>query len=310
MLYRYLNWFESEPADALLPYDGDAMSDFVTLGALAKTRRTRRIHCARGGHQFALQLHSYQERDVKCVVCAAEVEMTSEYMSTQVQLDWLPALLARRLAGPNAAPDMLIENRLWRLASLNTAAGDVPVYLLRAGWYIDFAPILSCLQLDSVGRQIVLTSSPLINTQLADTHRTILALDEVARMETEGLWLDFRRLGDAITAPYPVWFDHDPASGRLAIGDEAIVLRRSQKEVVGLLAAAHEAGHQSVKWKPLLRQARYGGQYTSLWQALPSELRRFIDTAKGDVWIRKEALPPSRAGPPSTSNAPSPDDHE
>lgn len=310
MLYRYLNWFESEPADALLPYDGDAMSDFVTLGALAKTRRTRRIHCARCGHQFALQLHSYQERDVKCMLCAADVEMTSEYMSTQIQLDWLPALLARRLAGPNAVPDMLIENRLWRLASLHTAAGDVPVYLLRVGWYMDLAQILTRLQAESRGRQIVLSSSPLINDQLADTHRTILAIDEVARMGTEGLWLDFRCLGNAITAPYPVWFDHDPASGRLAIGDDAIVLRRNQKEFIGLLAAAHKAGQRSVRWKPLLRQARYGAQYTALWQALSPDLRRFIDTAKGEVWIRKEALPPSRAGPPSTPKPPPHDDHE
>ncbi|UNP29281.1 hypothetical protein [Lysobacter gummosus] len=299
-----MNWFESEPAGALLPYDGDAMSDFVTLGALAKIRRTRRIHCTRCGHQFALQLHSYQERDVKCVVCMGDVEMTSEYMSTQVQLDWLPALLARRLAGPNAEPDMLIENRLWRLASPETAAGGVPIYLLRAGWYVDLAPILSLLQLELDGRQIVLSSSPLINSQLADVHRTILALDEIARMETEGLWLDFRRLGDAITASYPVWFDLDPASGRLAIGDEVIVLRRNQKEFVGLLAAAHEAGHRSVRWKPLLRQARYDAHYTALWQALSPDLRRFIDTAKGEAWIRKEALPPSRAGPPSTSNPP------
>lgn len=310
MIYRYLSWFEFEPVGALLPYDGDAMSQFVTLGALTKIRRTRQIHCRQCGHQFALQLHSYQERDVKCAVCAADVEMTSEYMSTQVQLDWLPASLARRLAGPGATPQALIEHRLWRVADLSTTAGNVPVYLLRVGWYMDLGQILSRLQLESGGRQILLSSSPLINDQLADANRSILALDEVARMETEGLWLDLRRLGDAITAPYPVWFDHDPVSGRLAIGDEAIVLRRNQKEFVGLLAAAHEAGHRSVRWKPLLRKARYDAHYTALWQALSSELRRFIDTAKGEVWIRKEALPPSRAGPPSTSNSPPHDDHD
>ena len=310
MLYRYLNWFESEPVDALLPYDGDAMSDFVTLGALTKTRRTRRVHCVRCGHQFALQLHSFQERDVKCVVCSAEVEMTSEYMSTQVEVDWLPMLLARRLAGPTSVPDMLIDHRLWRLASLTTAAGEVPVYLLRVGWYMDLAPIHSRLRLESSGRQILSSSSPLINSQLADVNRTILAIDEVARMETEGLWLDFRRLGNAITAPYPVWFDLDPASGRLAIGDEVLVLRRKQKEFVRLLATAHKEGHRSASWKPLLRQAGYDANYTALWQALSPKLRRFIDTAKGDAWIRKETLPPSRAGPMGRSEHPPHDDHD
>ncbi|WP_031372160.1 hypothetical protein [Lysobacter antibioticus] len=303
MLYRYLSWFESEPVDALLPYDGDAMSDFVTLGALTKVRRTRKIHCRQCGHEFALQLHSFQEIDVRCVVCAAQVEMTSEYMSTQVKLDWLPNALARRLAGPDAVPEMLVENRLWRVASASTVAGNIPIYLLRAGWYVDFPPILSRLQQESSGRQILLSSSPLINGQLDDANRVILAIDDVARVETEGLWLDVRRMGHEVTAPYPIWFDLDPSGDRLTIGDAVLVLRRNQKEFMRLLAAAHEAGHTAVNWKNLLRQSKYDAHYTALTQALPPEVFRFIDTAKGEVWIRKQALPLSRAGPALTSKA-------
>ena len=304
MLYRYLSWFESEPVDALLPYDGDAMSNFVTLGALTSIRRTRQIECIDCGHEFALQLFGWQDSDAKCVKCAGRVRMNSEYMSTKIKLDWLPRVLARRLAGPDAVPDMLVENRLWRVASAGTSAGNIPVYLLRAGWYVDFPPILSRLQQESISRQILLSSSPLINGQLADANRTILAIDEVARVETEGLWLDLRRMADAVTAPYPIWFHLDPSGDRLTIGDEALVLRRNQKEFMRLLAAAHGVGHRAVNWKGLLRQAGYDAHYTALTQAFSPELFRFIDTAKGDVWIRKKALPRPRAGPPPNLREP------
>lgn len=309
MLYRYLSWFESEPVDALLPYDGDAMSNFVTLGALSSIRRTRQIECIDCGHEFALQLFGWQDSDVKCVKCGGRVRLTSEYISTQIKLDWLPSVLARRLAGVDAAPEMLVENRLWRVAHAGTSAGNVPVYLLRAGWHVDFPPILARLQQDSTGRQILLSSSPLINEQLTDANRIILAIDEVARIETEGLWLDLRRLADAVTAPYPIWFELDPSGDRLTIGDEVLVLRRNQKEFMRLLAAAHKAGHHAVNWKTLLRQAGYDAQYTALTQAFSPELFRFIDTAKGDVWIRKKTVPRSRAGPSRSPEIPLRESH-
>lgn len=309
MLYRYLSWFESEPVGALLPYDGEAMSNFVTLGALSDIQRTRQITCLDCGHEFALQLFMWQERDVKCVACGGRVKFTTEYMSTQIKLDWLAQVLTRRLGGPDELPHTLVESRLWRLANAATSAGDVPVYLFRAGWHVPLPPIVSKLQEESTGRQIVLSSSPLINEKLADTNRTIFAIDEVARMETEGVWLDLRRLGDALTAPYPLWFDLDPSNDRLTIGTEVLVLRRNQKEFMRLLAAAHESGHPSVNWKNLMRQARYDANYTSLTQAFPPELFRFIDTAKGDVWIRKEALPRARAGPSPTYKDESNDDN-
>ncbi|QQQ01004.1 hypothetical protein [Lysobacter enzymogenes] len=300
MLDRFISWFEIEPASALLPYDGWAMSKFVDLGALTPPRRTRQVLCHACGDQHPRQLPLWADPEVTCGTCGSkQVELISDHMSVQIRLPWLPSTFARLLSGPTAVPMELIPERLWRLTTTTTSAGRAPVYLLRSGWHIDQLGIKAVLGQEESARQILITSSLLLNDQISTSHRIVIPMDEAIRIETEGIQLNHRRLGTVVTAPLPLWFTLEPPYNRLILGGETLVLRRKQKRFMRLLKEKHAIGFPSFDWRELAEECKYSRQITSLSQIFSDEVRRFIDSGHGHVWIRKEAVPRVIDAPPN-----------
>ncbi|MBT2748262.1 MULTISPECIES: hypothetical protein [unclassified Lysobacter] len=294
---RFLRWFEREPVDALMPVDeSDGTNNLLVLGALNTPRRTIRVQCMDCHLGGVRQSYMHGDHGLRCTKCGGVVELGATFQSVQINREWLPRALTQQMARADQLPTMLIENRLWRLAYLKTKAGRVPVYLVRCGWDVIYDQTSDVLRSENGTRQIVLTTSTLLDGDLAEPDRFIVPLMEVAKLETEGLWLNVERLAELVSTPPPLWFRLTSNADRLILGDEELLLRRGQRRFFRGLAEAHGRGMKRVSTDSLLRRSKYRGKYTSLHQLMKPEFFRFIDHKNGEVWIRKDVVPAKSEG--------------
>ncbi|WP_408951450.1 hypothetical protein [Lysobacter sp. Hz 25] len=297
MFKRFLRWFEREPVDALMPVDeNEGTNNLLVLGALSTPRRAIRVTCMNCRRGDARQSYSHGDHGLRCTECGSDVELGMAFQSVQINHEWLPNALTQQMAAADHAPTVLIENRLWRLAHIKTKAGRIPVYLLRCGLHVNYDEISEVLRSENGVRQLVLTTSTLHDGDLVEPDRFVVPLLSVAKLETEGLWLNVEHLVDVVSKPPPLWFRLTYNADRLILGDEELLLRRGQRRFFRALADAHGRGMKRASTDWLLRRSKYRGKYTSLHQLMKPEFFRFIDYKSGEVWIRKEVVPAKREG--------------
>jgi ribosomal protein S27E len=147
---RYLRWFEREPVGALMPVDeNEGTNNLLFLGALNPPRRTLRVTCMKCRHSEIRQSYTHGDHGLRCSECGSVAEHSTPFQSVQLNREWLPTALTHQMAAVSDAPTVLIENRLWRLAYINTKAGRIPVYLVRCGWHIKYDQVSDVLRTEN-----------------------------------------------------------------------------------------------------------------------------------------------------------------
>lgn len=308
MLNLYLRWFESEPVDALLPAKGaDVMTDLAALGAFHASRRTRRVQCKDCGRQQARHVYEAGEhRLLPCMECGGQVESQGPpFESVQLQREWLPETLSRQMAGERAKPTVLLAQRLWNLASIDTPRGDVSVVLLRCGWQVDHAEVVNALRKILASRLIILTTSRMHHDALGKPGWSVVPLIGVAKLETNGLWLEREALIErqiradpssrnpqphsSAGSEKPLWFEMGPDNAWLRVRHRQLSLRGKQRAFVASIARAHERGRAHHRLSDAVTDANYDRDIRSLQQICTRrEFRDFIGVADGFVWIRDD----------------------
>lgn len=311
MLRNYLHWFETEPVGALLPSNGgNTLSALIDLGAIHPAKRAVRWTCKACGYVDTRQVYGYSDHALRCRICGGEVDTWPAFQAAQVRHEWLPKVLSEAMAGYSASPYELVSNRLWRLASLATSSGNVPMYLLRCGWHVDYEPVILALSAEDAASQLVLTTSKVLTRDISDSSRTIVPLVQVAKLEPHGLLLDLDRLGGLAVPAVAIrmrpradklWFDVSADGSRLRMNGQDLFLYRKQRDFILALAEAHAAGHRRPKLEWVLRRAKYKGQVTSPRQICAREdFARFIEWKNGEVAVRDEVLPEVTPAPTGT----------
>ncbi|QWP77522.1 hypothetical protein J5226_03705 [Lysobacter sp. K5869] len=308
MLKLYLRWFDREPVGALLPAKSSReLIDLDALGAFTAPRRTRRYRCVDCGLLETVHVYPAGDHLLQCQQCGSRsVDLQGPpFLTVQVRHDWLPGVLSRLMVGESASPAMLVHNRVWHLADIDTPRGQVAVMLVRSGWQCDYTEVAAVLRKFGRPRQIVLTTSRIEQEELNSAGRVVIPLVSVAKLDAQGLWLERETLIEhylrgvnqarklllhpTLKSDQQLWFELGPDNAWVRVNNRTVRLWGKQRLFVASIARAHVRNQPHRRLADAVNDAGYEGDVRSLHQICSRrDFREVIGIADGFVWIRDD----------------------